>query len=57
MTNEQKERLNLLNEEYYEWWGWEEGYMWEEGADFFRHMADSFQILLQEIEANNHDKE
>ena len=56
MTNEQKERLNLLNEEYYEWWGWEEGYTYEDASNFFDHMAVSFQALLQEIEANNHDK-
>ena len=57
MTNEQKERLNLLNEEYYEWWGWEEGYTYEDASNFFDHMAVSFQALLQEIEANDNEKE
>lgn len=57
MTETQKKRLHLLNEEYYEWRGWEEGYTWEDGADFFRRMADSFQCLLQEIEANDIEKE
>lgn len=57
MTNKQKEQLSLLNEEYYEWWGWEEGYTWEDGSYFFQRMAESFQTLLEEIEANNHDKD
>lgn len=57
MTNEQKDRLNLLNEEYGDWWGWEEGYTYEDASDFFMRMADSFQTLLQEIEANNHGKD
>ena len=57
MTNDQKERLNQLNEEYGDWWGWEEGYTYEEASDFFMQMADSFQTLLQEVEANSHDKE
>ena len=56
MTNNQKERLKLLNEEYGDWWGWEEGYAYEDASDFFQRMADSFQTLLQEIEVNGNDK-
>ena len=56
MTHEQKKQLDLLNEEYWNWWGWEEGYTYEDASDFFQRMADSFQTLLQEIEVIGNDK-
>ena len=57
MTNKQKEKLMVLTDEYYDWWGWEEGYTYEDASGFFEGMADSFLTLLQEIEANDIEKE
>ena len=56
MSEDHKKRLNQLNEECYELWGWEEGYTYEDASDFFMRMADSFQTLLQEIEVDSREK-
>lgn len=56
MTDKQKEEYEEIVDEYINWWGWEEGYTYEDASNFFMRMADSFQTLLQEIEVNGNDK-
>ena len=50
MNEAQKEQYGNLLAEYDNWWGWEDGYTWEEGSDFFEDIAGQALHLLKSIE-------
>lgn len=49
MTEEQLKRYIEIGAENDKWWGWEDGYTWEEGSDHFMNIAEQALQLLGQI--------